>query len=658
MAIFLPGYGQLKTDKESFNVANPLNSAYSPRLFGAPPQLTSLCDMRTLSSKDGIPGAVGDMYLEDILKTAQIANFSVGRALFTGGFNSLLAIGINLAAYAYAYQHYGIYGNNQSDNPIKNVDQEALRDLTVTFNEKALNSVDETSTVETEEDIQAQKELDALLNGTQDSADYSQYSTDGSYTSIAKAIYNKTAEYLETNEVDETTEEVSKSTSTYNSLDEISSALGEGYNDLSSYGIDDDGSLMLDISSIGDITAIIENLASGFVNGIKGTTATLAGSLLTSLLVNQPFYTFEADWKTYINNVKMMINSAVIMLGLQSAYVRIGNEYIPMGKAATYSGGDDVWTLYRYITPSDDIGAHTSIDNIKGESSQYISFMIDPSSESESYSNETGPSEIYASVINAGESIGTEIAFITNSSGSAIDDAVVELAGGTVDIANRILGALGGGVGKFTAAVAAGMAKTYTGDHAIYPDIFKRHTSNESFTIHVKLRATHGDPYSYLIEVLVPFFHILGMTLPKMAKNSAASYQYPPLIQCNVPGMWGTRLGIISSIDVTKNPEGDGLSVNGYPMSMNVDIHVKDLMHVLVTTPMDSPALFLNNTPMFDYIAQCTGVDKYRVNSAARIITKIALTASYVDSMFYNIGEAIANDMTHMINPGMSIAIK
>jgi hypothetical protein len=658
MAIFLPGYGQVKDT--NVGQSNPIDSAYSPRLFGAPPQLSNLCDMRIQSSKDGLPGAVGDMYLNDILKNCQTANFFIGRALFTGGFNSVVAAGLNLAAYVYAYSKYGIHGNNQSDSPTANVYNEALREMSVSFNEKAL-SVDETSaqTATTEEDIKAQQELDALVNGTDINLE-DEYSTDGSVASISEALTARYAEALNTeqNEVDEETEEVSQ-VNAYTSLDEISSSLGENYNNLEATGIENGSFLSMDITTLDEAANIINSLASGFSNKIKEGGATVYAALMGSLLVEQPFYTFEADWKTYINNVKMMINSAVVMLGLQSAYVRIGNEYCAVGRAASYSGGDDVWTKYRYITADGNIGTHTSIDNLKGETSQYVSFMVDPVSESETYTNTYGQSKIYATAISAGSEIGTEIAFITNSSQSAIDDNVIKLAGGAINTAEKIMGSLAGGIGKFTAAVASGMAKSYTGDHTIYPDIFKEHISNDGgMTLRVKLRASRGDPYTYLIDVLVPLFHILGMALPKMSKNSAASYQYPPLIQCNVPGIWGTRLGAIQSLSITKNPEGDGVSINGYPMSINVDIHVQDLMHTLVTTPMDSPALFLNNQTMFDYIAQCTGVDRYRANPAIRIITKIALAASYADSMFYNIGESLVSDATHILNSAKSIAIK
>ena len=66
--VYLPGIGgQTELDEDGAFQPNPLLSTYSPRLFGAPPQLTSLNDIRLLSSKDGsVEGAVGDFYLTKI----------------------------------------------------------------------------------------------------------------------------------------------------------------------------------------------------------------------------------------------------------------------------------------------------------------------------------------------------------------------------------------------------------------------------------------------------------------------------------------------------------------------------------------------------------------------------------------------------------------
>jgi hypothetical protein len=428
---------------------------------------------------------------------------------------------------------------------------------------------------------------------------------------------------------------------------EISARYGDG-GDYGNYA----SNFALDLTELA--WGAIESSAEAFSKNFDGQIAGLGVPLLHSLSINQPFYTFEADWYTYINNVKMMINSAIVMLGLQSARVRIGETLYPIGMHVRYeSGADDVWTNYRYITSDMDgagVDVATNIDNMAGETNQYVSFMIDTVSESESYSNQTTESQLYSSVMNSGSAIGAEIAFITNSSANVIDDQVVHLAGSAVNAAEQVMQALTFGAGKFTGAIFSGMARTYLGDHTIYPKIFQQSSATTGMTISIKLRASRGDPYTYFTEVLVPLFHILGMTLPKMSENSAGAYQYPPIIQCQIPGIWGTRLGIIQSVSVQKNPDQTGLSVNGYPLSVNVSITIEDLCHVMVNTPMDKPAYFLNNQTMFDYIAQCTGVDKYRTNSAARIVTRIALAASYNNNWFYNMGNAMVNDFTTAVN--------
>jgi hypothetical protein len=368
----------------------------------------------------------------------------------------------------------------------------------------------------------------------------------------------------------------------------------------------------------------------------------ISAALLTSLSVQQPFYTFESDWNSYINNVTMMCNAAAVMLGLTNAQVRIGNQFISVGVR-------DVWNKYKWITTESSMANGKAQQN--GETDNYVTFMTDPKSVSESYTNSTTQSQIYSSVINAGDAIGKEIAFITSSSQNQVDDLVVNIAGDAINAAEKVMTALTGGIGRFTAAVASSMSRSFIGDHTIYPEIFSEHQSNgSSISFTVKLRASGGDPYSYFTEILVPMFFALGLVLPQMSKNSGAAYTYPPLVQCNVPGMWGTRLGIVDSLSITKNVDGNDISVYGYPMSVDLAISVKDLSHVMVTSPMDKPALMLNNHTMFDYIAQCCGVDKYKPNAAMRLMTKRILAASSAKNMLANIGDAITSDFYKTAN--------
>lgn len=559
--VFLPGIGaQVETDQDGAFQPNPLLSAYSPRLFGSPPQLTSLNDIRLLSSEDGSQeGAVGDFYLTKILQNAQIANFTIGKALFTGGMSSIANIIRTCAQYAAAIKRYNIY---ESDGLTK------ASEANVT---------------------QAKIELEQ-----------------------AEAAYNNSLTSMNDDFQTKTTE---------------------------------DGATILDIDAIGG-TSEVENYL-GSADGIFGG---IMASVLTSLSVQQPFYTFEKDWSSYINNVKMMINTAVIMLGLNDGVVRIGDELKPITLKGSESKEDDVWANYRFITPTSGLGSINGIDVQNGDDSQYVSFMVEPQGSSETYTNSVGESQIYSSVINQGSSIGSEIAFITNSSASGLDDAVVNIAGGAVSAAESVLSALTAGVGRFTAAIAGSMARSFLGDHTIYPQVFQSHTATTSKDFIVHLVASSGDPYTYLTEILIPYFFILGMALPEMSQNNASAYSYPPLVQVNVPGLWGCRLGMVTSVTVNKNPSGKDFSIQGFPLSMDVTISVTDLQHVLVTSPMNKPAVFLNNHTMFDYIAQCAGVDKFRVNPAIRLVSRLALAGHAAGNTLKNIGNAILNDYTSFAN--------
>lgn len=557
---YLPGIGgQVEMDndnsKGSPSQASPLLNSYSPRLFGAPPQLTNLNDMRLLSSKDGSePGPVGDFYLQRILKDAQVANFVIGRAIFTGGMNNFVNVLRMMYQYGKAINNYDILGG-----------------------ESGLGSLDGAVLTELE------KQANDISNGREDRTE----------------------------------------------KDKVTAAEGE-------------------------VTPEVKDT----VNLFSGVLGAVTVPLLHSLSVQQPFYTFESDWFSYINDVKMMINTAVIMLGLQKAVVRLGDNYVKINVNMKSEGttpsdsnpelGKDPWSNYRFITPIDNIGTVTGFDKQTGDTNQYVSFMIEPTGVNESYTNNVGESQIFSSVIKQGEGIGNEIAFITNASVTKVDDAVLGLADGAISAAQQLVSNLGGGIGKFTASIAGSMAKSFLGDHTIYPQIFQSHTSTQTVQIRMKFKATSGDAYSYLTELLVPMFHVLGMVLPRLSKNNASAYSFPPLVQCNIPGMWGTRLGMVTSVSFNKS--GQEASIYGWPTSVDVDLTVTDLTHVLMTSPMNKVSTFMNNHTMFDYIAQCAGVDKYRVNASMRLITRLALAQSAISDFPANLGSAILNDMTTWAN--------
>ena len=211
--VYLPGIAaQMETDEDGAVQPSPLLSAYSPRLFGSPPQLTSLNDIRLMSSADGTKeGAVGDFYLTKILQNAEIANFTVGKALFTGGMSSIANIIRTCAQYAAAIKKYTIYreGGEEASTGTPTATKKLLEDAQTAYN-NSLTSMNE---------------------------DY------------------KTTK-------------------------------------------DEEGNEILDIEGMGG-----KSVAESYLGDADGVFGGIMASVLTSLSVQQPFYTFEKDWSTYINNV-------------------------------------------------------------------------------------------------------------------------------------------------------------------------------------------------------------------------------------------------------------------------------------------------------------------------------------------------------------------
>ena len=107
---------------------------------------------------------------------------------------------------------------------------------------------------------------------------------------------------------------------------------------------------------------------------------------------------------------------------------------------------------------------------------------------------------------------------------------------------------------------------------------------------------------------------------------------------------------MVTSVSVNKNQSGKDLSVNGYPLSIDVTMTVTDLQHTLMTSPQDRASTFLNNHTMFDYIAVCAGVDKYRPNGAMRLVSRLALAANVVSNVKSVIGNAALSDCTSIVN--------
>jgi hypothetical protein len=312
-ATYVPGVGQIH-DAGSFLQKNPLESKYSPRLFGAPPQLTSLCDMRLDSQYNNHEGDTGDWYRNKVLKRAQIANFYVGRALYTGGFNTIANAIRQVIAYQQAMQRYDIFGTNNKQVSTGRssiaalIEEEQAQLQQIYAEDTARQATQATAATTTEEPTETTSDTDSVTA-----------SDTGSNTNATTEAMTEMASNLNVEQA--LTEEDPNARNPIVSRADWLAANGASADE--TYGLDE-STTIIDIGALehGDMF----DAASNNVVGLFGKAAMLAVPFQASFSIGQPFYTFEADWQTYINNVKMMINAAVVMLGLQNAKVKIGDK--------------------------------------------------------------------------------------------------------------------------------------------------------------------------------------------------------------------------------------------------------------------------------------------------------------------------------------------
>ena len=149
---YLPGIGgQIENpgDPNSPYQSSPLLDTYSPRLFGSPPQLSHLNDMRLMSADPNTDqiGPVGDFYLTKILQDAQVANFVVGKALFTGGMSSIANIIRVASQYGYAMSKYDIFDSTGQPASGTTTAKQVIQEANVDTYKKALSEDDGTMKV-------------------------------------------------------------------------------------------------------------------------------------------------------------------------------------------------------------------------------------------------------------------------------------------------------------------------------------------------------------------------------------------------------------------------------------------------------------------------------------------------------------------------------
>lgn len=267
----------------------------------------------------------------------------------------------------------------------------------------------------------------------------------------------------------------------------------------------------------------------------------------------------------------------------------------------------------------------------------FVQFYIDPKSGfSESGDNQTSASKIEG-MLESGQDLIKEIAFLANSGGIDAEALQGSMDKGLDELNSRLTSNSGGAISGIMNRLLSTSSNIIKGDNMIFPEIYQNSTYSKSYNIVVDLKALYGNRLSYYLNVLVPLFHLLGLAIPK--QTTANTYGSPFLVKAYYPGTFSCNLGIVQSIQIDKNPDGDSWSVDGFPTEIKVTLSIKDLYSDLTLTPTGDIILFLANSSLVEYIATNCGVNLV----TPQLINRVKLISSVASAAFSSIPGNVEN---------------
>jgi hypothetical protein len=257
---------------------------------------------------------------------------------------------------------------------------------------------------------------------------------------------------------------------------------------------------------------------------------------------------------------------------------------------------------------------------------------------SESASNRTEASKL-ESMFTSGQEMLKEVAFIANSGGLDATEVQSWLDNAADALNDTLFSSSTGAISGVLSRLMSAGSNVIKGDNMVFPEIYQSSEYTKSYPVTIDLRCPYGNRYSYYLNILVPLFHILALAIPK--QTTANTYGSPFLVKAYMPGWFSCNLGIVDSIQIDKNPDGDAFTVDGFPTRIQVTVNIKDLYSDLAITPSGDITLFVANSSLIEYIATCCGINLVTpqlTNRLTAIITSIKQTVS-------NLGEDIAADV-------------
>ncbi len=359
------------------------------------------------------------------------------------------------------------------------------------------------------------------------------------------------------------------------------------------------------------------------------------------------FYTLEYQYKEYYYYVNTMLRSAAIFLGIENEKISGKNL---VGKE---DNGTALWANNWKDETS--VGANNvlydnSLSNILKPYAGCIAFYVDAGNTvDDSFSNNTGDSELKG-MINGLSDKAREMSFLLGTVSSEIGlryDTVTNTLGDIGDSISNTVNKLLGNNNAITRLLGHG-STILAGGRIILPEIWNDSSFSRSYSCSMKLVSPSGDKLSIFMNILVPIYHLLGLTLPREASDQA--YISPFLVRAYYKGLFNVDMGIISGLNITKGEEGEW-TVDGLPTVANISFDIKDLysgLYMSKSLAQGKTQGILSNIQELDYIANSCGINVNDHEIGRMIKMAAALTLTGIQDkvslgIFANIGQHFNN---------------
>ena len=317
---------------------------------------------------------------------------------------------------------------------------------------------------------------------------------------------------------------------------------------------------------------------------------------------NGKYYTLKYAYTSYFEYVNAMLRSAAIFLGIEK-------EILDGDELATYNwyykttgiGGDNT-----------DIYGNEALNSYLGPYAGCIAFYADcGNTVDDSFSNSTTQSQL-ASSLNSLSDTGRELNFLIGNIGSLTGLELDKLMGSesllsnTESMTSEVDKLLGNN--NIVSNILSKASDILAGGRMEFPEIWSDSTFSRSYSCKMKLISPSGDKLSIFLNILVPIYHLLALTLPR--QNDGQSYYSPFLVRAYSKGLFNIDTGIITDLSITKGAEGEW-TPSGLPTVADVSFSIKDLYDQLFmssSTDLGAKSI-INNISELDYIANSCGVN-------------------------------------------------